>query len=90
MLSVYSGRDRSRSVSSILSKKRPPWWRANSQLNTAVRAVPMCRVPVGLGANRTLTESGWTTLLSSVIDDLFEDGTDGARTRNFRRDRAVL
>jgi hypothetical protein len=24
-------------------------------LNTAVRAVPMCRVPVGLGARRTRT-----------------------------------
>ena len=53
MLAVYSGLLRSLSVSSMRSRKEPPQWRANSQLNTAVRAVPMCRVPVGLGARRT-------------------------------------
>jgi hypothetical protein len=33
----------------------PPWWRAKSQLNRAVRTPPMWRAPVGLGAKRTLT-----------------------------------
>src|SRR6266478_1234118 len=33
----------------------PPVWRAYSQLNKAVRAPPMWRKPVGLGANRTRT-----------------------------------
>ena len=41
------------SVSSILSKTRPPEERANSQLNTYVRAPPTCSNPVGEGANRT-------------------------------------
>ena len=31
----------------------PPWPRASSQLNSAVRALPTCRWPVGLGAKRT-------------------------------------
>jgi hypothetical protein len=34
--------------------KRPPWWRANSQLNNAVLAFPRCSSPVGLGANRVV------------------------------------
>src|SRR5215210_189796 len=33
----------------------PPWWRANAQLNSAVRARPTCGDPVGLGAIRTRT-----------------------------------
>src|SRR5262245_26706707 len=45
--------DRSRSVSSIRSTKRPWFRRASSQLKSAVRAPPMCRYPVGEGANRT-------------------------------------
>jgi hypothetical protein len=31
----------------------PPRPRANSQLNSAVRAPPTCKYPVGEGANRT-------------------------------------
>src|SRR3954452_21269757 len=31
----------------------PPSWRAASQLNSAVRAPPMCRAPVGEGAKRS-------------------------------------
>src|SRR5688572_15523624 len=31
----------------------PPWRRASSQLNSAVRAPPTCRYPVGDGAKRT-------------------------------------
>src|SRR3954453_5497271 len=30
----------------------PPWWGAGSQLNSAVRAPPMCSAPVGEGAKR--------------------------------------
>ena len=45
--------ERWRSVSSIRSRKAPPCWRAYSQLNSAVRADPMCRYPVGEGAKRT-------------------------------------
>ena len=33
----------------------PPCWRANSQLNSAVRALPTCNCPVGDGANRART-----------------------------------
>src|SRR3954469_22408360 len=47
--------ERTLSVSSILSRNLPPWWRANSQLNTAVRAPPICRNPVGEGAKRVTT-----------------------------------
>jgi hypothetical protein len=35
--------------------KVPPAPRASSQLNSAVRALPTCRWPVGLGANLTRT-----------------------------------
>jgi hypothetical protein len=35
--------ERSRSVSSIRSRKTPPWWRANAQLKSAVRAPPRWR-----------------------------------------------
>src|SRR5262245_24139848 len=47
--------ERSRSVSSTRSAMTPPCPRANSQLKSAVRAPPMCREPVGLGAKRTRT-----------------------------------
>jgi hypothetical protein len=33
----------------------PPWWRANAQENSAVRAPPMWRNPVGDGAKRVRT-----------------------------------
>src|SRR5689334_6739451 len=46
--------DRSMSVSSILRMNVPSWPRASSQLKSAVRALPTCRWPVGLGAKRTL------------------------------------
>ena len=51
---TFSGVERSRSVSSMRSTSRPPSWRASSQLNSAVRAPPMCSAPVGDGANLTL------------------------------------
>ena len=44
--------ERARSVSSMRSRNLPPWWRANSQLNKAVRAPPIWRKPVGEGAKR--------------------------------------
>ena len=50
-----SGVERSTSVSSIRRMKMPPWWRANAQENSAVRAPPMWRKPVGDGAKRVRT-----------------------------------
>src|SRR3546814_3856600 len=47
--------ERARSVSSMRSRNLPPWWRANSQLNSAVRAPPIWRKPVGDGAKRVTT-----------------------------------
>ena len=44
---------RATSVSSSRKTNVPPAWRANRKLNSAVRAVPMWRGPVGLGAIRT-------------------------------------
>src|SRR5262245_39746085 len=35
------------------STNAPPTWRAWSQLNSAVRALPMWRSPVGAGGNRS-------------------------------------
>src|SRR6266542_2038615 len=61
MRSMYSSVERDRSVSSIRRMKTPPWWRANNQLNRAVRAPPTWRWPVGLGAKRTRTGSGITS-----------------------------
>ena len=47
-----SGVDRSRSVSSMRKMNLPPLRRAKSQLKRAVRAPPIWRYPVGLGAKR--------------------------------------
>ena len=55
MFVVNSSLDLSVSVSSILSRKEPLFFLAYSQLNRAVRAVPICKLPVGLGASLTLT-----------------------------------
>ena len=62
MPSVCSGRLRAVSVSSMRRTNVPPCWRANSQLNRAVRAVPTWKYPVGEGAMRTrgpVTPSGY-------------------------------
>ena len=48
--STYSSFDRSRSVSSMRSRKRPPCLRAHSQLWSAVRTLPTGKMPVGEGA----------------------------------------
>src|SRR5215475_16151009 len=61
---MFSSVDRERSVSSMRRMNAPRWWRAKSQLNSAVRAPPTCRCPVGLGAKRTRT---------SVISVLLEE-----------------
>src|SRR5580704_3664397 len=53
--STASGVERSRSVSSTRIRNFPPLWRAYSQLKSAVRAVPMCIIPVGEGAMRVTT-----------------------------------
>src|SRR5688572_14481769 len=49
-----ASRLRAKSVSSMRSRKRPPECLASSQLNSAVRALPRCRSPVGLGAKRVI------------------------------------
>ena len=49
---VHSGRLRASSVSSIRSTNVPPLWRASAQLNSAVRAPPTWKKPVGDGAMR--------------------------------------
>src|SRR5689334_14686125 len=48
--------ERSRSVSSMRSRNFPPCFFANRYENKAVRAPPMCRKPVGLGAKRVTTD----------------------------------
>jgi hypothetical protein len=52
MASIASRVERALSVSSMRRRNLPPWCRAKSQLNKAVRAPPICRNPVGEGANR--------------------------------------
>ena len=49
----YFFSERSLSVSSMRSTNVPPYLRAKSQLNSAVRAPPTWSGPVGLGAKRT-------------------------------------
>src|SRR5436189_4693290 len=55
MTSTASCEFRAASVSSTRKMNVPLVCRANSQLNSAVRAPPMCSDPVGLGAKRTRT-----------------------------------
>ena len=55
--SAAASEERFRSVSSILSTKRPCLPRANAQQNRAVLAPPTCRSPEGLGANRVTATS---------------------------------
>src|SRR5438552_18713733 len=53
MPSTISAVERSKAVSSMRSTKVAPNRFAKSQLNSAVRAPPTCRYPVGEGAKRT-------------------------------------
>ena len=63
---------RSTSVSSMRKMKRPPVLRAQRWLKRAVRALPRCREPVGLGANRVMTGE-------SLIADISQDCTYSSR-----------
>src|SRR5439155_3421868 len=56
MWSTASATSRLVSVFSIRRRNSPPACRANSQLKSAVRTLPMWRRPVGLGAMRTRTD----------------------------------
>src|SRR6266540_6207863 len=60
VMPMASSVERFRSVSSIRRMKLPPWCRANSQLNKAVRAVPTWMYPVGAGAMRHRTGASGT------------------------------
>jgi hypothetical protein len=55
------------SVSSILKMNAPLFLRAQSQLNKAVWAPPICSAPVGLGANLTRTFSSMDFTLSECF-----------------------
>ena len=46
----------------------PPSRRANSQLNTAGRILPICSRPVGLGAKRTFTFWSWIFIFCCALD----------------------
>ncbi len=58
--------ERSRSVSSTRRMNLPPWRRAYSQQNSAVRTPPMCSRPVGLGAKRVTTVIGGAHVTKSA------------------------
>src|SRR5277367_647477 len=53
--------------------KRPPLLRAHKWLKKAVRALPRCKEPVGLGANRV------TTGKESKLADISQDCTYSSR-----------
>ena len=77
--------ERARSVSSMRRWNSPPWWRANSQLNSAVRAPPMCRKPVGEGAKRVTTLPGKSCVaLMRVSSNQGLQGRGREGTRNAR------
>src|SRR5215467_7813009 len=78
--SMCSSVERDRSVSSMRRMNTPPWRRAKSQLNSAVRAPPTWRCPVGLGAKRTRTERGIRSFYSDVPGSAA--AALGARTRS--------
>src|SRR3546814_14409317 len=64
MASTSSSRDRSASVSSRRSRKRPPFFRAPIQLCSAVRIFPTCRLPVGEGPIRVVTVNFFLPVVS--------------------------
>src|SRR5258706_5866376 len=58
---------RAASVSSMRSRNRPPRRRASSRLNSAVRTLPRCSSPLGLGAKRVTTAAAFIfTMLMDV------------------------
>src|SRR5262249_39314688 len=70
---VHSGRLRASSVSSMRSTKRPPDRRASAQLNSAVRAPPTWKNPVGDGAMRNRGTMEEVTLPIRVREGGFPD-----------------
>src|SRR5207302_10981798 len=61
---------RLRSVSSTRSTMTPPLWRAESQLNSAVRALPTWMEPLGAGAKRTRVVTSADYLGATPREDL--------------------
>ena len=55
LVGIFLARAADIGVVEALSTKRPPFFCANSQLNSAVRALPIWMLPVGDGAKRTVT-----------------------------------
>src|SRR5689334_11525770 len=90
-----SGLKRALSVSSTRRMNRPPLWRAKSQLNSAVRAPPTWRNPVGLGAKRTRTFDALTAdrlrldALAAGFANEIDGGRDGRARREDRGDARV-
>ena len=67
------------SVSSIRRMNVPPRPRAMSQLNNAVRALPTCRLPVGLGAPADVAEADAGSFAERIlVPDLGDDERDEA------------
>src|SRR5215470_16886247 len=73
---MFSSVERERSVSSIRRMKAPRWWRARSQLKSAVRAPPTWRWPVGLGAKRTRTGAAISILTEEPAPRRAGEGPD--------------
>src|SRR5690606_28636792 len=65
--SAYSCFERAASVSSKRRVKRPLCFSANSQLNSAVRALPMWMWPVGDGAKRTVMVISGTSVAEAAV-----------------------
>src|SRR5512141_2312605 len=55
----------------------PPWWRANAQLNRAVRARPTCGLPVGEGQKRTRTFDAGASVTGNHLAGQGADAGDG-------------
>src|SRR3954463_4923263 len=64
--STKCARERPRSRSSIRTRNRAPAERANSHASRAVRRLPRCSVPVGLGAKRPSAAKGEGQLVGDV------------------------
>ena len=73
--SSYRFSERSLSVSSMRKISLPPYLRAKSQLKSAVRALPMCIDPVGLGAKRTRMDFAWVLGADASIFPYFSTKT---------------
>jgi hypothetical protein len=58
------------------SRNLPPWWRANNQLKSAVRAPPIWRKPVGEGAKRVTTVDELLALKRAFLFFWFSNAMD--------------